>query len=131
MKKMGKVFTIIMLICVTIFTFVGCDNGSGSSSSSNVGSSITSNSKNPIVGSWKYEYIGYAFVYTFNGNGTGKYDAAGTEMQFTYTTDGNKISILYNGDSAPFETEYSIDGDTLNIIDSFGTDTLYQRLEWQ
>ncbi len=48
-------------------------------------------------------------------------------MEFTYKIDGDKISILYTGNTDPFETTYSIDGDTLNVRDSLGKDTLYKR----
>ena len=67
-------------------------------------------------------------MYTFNEDGTGKYDAAGVTMEFTYELkDGNKIAILYKGNTDPFETEYSIDGDKLNIKDSSNNDTIYNR----
>ncbi|MBR2785998.1 MAG: hypothetical protein IKD76_00590 [Clostridia bacterium] len=47
-------------------------------------------------------------------------------MEFTYKTEGNKISILHTGNTSHLETEDSIDGDTLNVIDSLGRDTLYK-----
>ena len=52
---------------------------------------------------------------------------ADTNFPSTYTADGNKLSILYTGNTAPFETEYSINGDTLNVKDSLGNDTLYTK----
>ena len=84
---------------------------------------------NDIVGSWKNNDYGSDFIYTFNADGTGKYDAAGTIMEFTYTTSGKKLSILYTGNTTPFETEYSVKGDTLNVIDSIGNDTLYKKVK--
>ena len=80
--------------------------------------------KDPIVGKWAY---GESFVYTFNEDKTCSYDALGTLMKCTYVTDGDKLSITYDGSTVPFETTYSIDGDTLNFKDSFGEDTLYKR----
>ena len=80
-----------------------------------------------ILGSWKYQ--GADFTYTFNEDGTGNYNAVGTDMKFKYTIEGNQISILYEGSTAPFETKYSIDGDTLNVIDSLGNDTLYKKVK--
>ena len=80
-----------------------------------------------IVGSWKYD--GADYTYIFNEDGTGSYEAFGNKMEFTYTTEGNKLSILYSGNTSPFETEYSIDGETLNVKDSFGSDTLYKRVK--
>ena len=44
-------------------------------------------------------------------------------MKFTYTDDGSNLSILYDGNTAPFESTYTIDGSKLNIKDSFGSDT--------
>lgn len=80
-----------------------------------------------LVGEWTTKLGTYSYTYTFKEDGTGTYDAAGTLMKFTYQTDGDKISILYDGNTVPFETTYKIDGDTLNVIDSFGNDTIYKR----
>lgn len=77
-----------------------------------------------IVGSWEYESGG--FVYTFNDNGTGTYDVAGNVMNFTYETDGTKLKITYEGSPA-MELEYELNGDTLNVKDSTGNDTIYKR----
>ena len=118
MKKFIKFMGLLMIACIAILALTGCAENTEKVVSSN-----------PLVGSWKNEYLGYDFIYTFNADGTGKYDAAGTNMPFTYTTEGNQISILYDGDSASFDTEYSIDGSTLNVIDSLGNDTLYQRVK--
>ena len=48
-------------------------------------------------------------------------------MEFTYTTEGDKISILYKGNTAPFETTFTIEGNKLNMKDSFGKDTIYKK----
>ena len=88
--------------------------------------------KNKLVGTWKNDttFKGYEFVYTFNSDGTGKYDAAGTVMNFTYKTDGNKISFKYtDNDMATWDTTYSVDGKTLNIKDSNNEDTLYKKVK--
>ena len=78
---------------------------------------------NSIVGTWA---LG-TFVYTFNEDKTCTYDAAGTKMECTYEVDGDKLSILYKGNTVPFETTYSIDGNKLNVKDSFGEDTIYTK----
>lgn len=83
--------------------------------------------KEGLVGSWQSEAYSGAYVYTFNADGTGIYNASGNKMEFTYTTDGEKISILYPGNTVPFESTYKIDGNSLNIVDSFGKDTIYKR----
>ena len=114
MKKIVSIVLIAALLSVAVFALTGCEK----------------KEKAPtLVGSWKNDEMGYDFIYTFNEDGTGKYDAAGTIMDFTYTTDGDNISILYDGDTVSFDTTYHLDGDTLNVVDSIGNDTLYQRVK--
>ena len=83
--------------------------------------------KKGLVGKWTNDYAGYTFTYTFNSDGTGTYDSAGTLMKFTYTTDGDKISILYEGNTVTWDTTYEIKGNELNVKDSNGKDTIYKR----
>ena len=84
----------------------------------------TSNKKDPLIGSW----ANGSYIYTFNEDGTCSYDYGSLGgMECTYKTDGDKISILYTGNTTPFETTYSINGNELNILDSFGNDTIYTR----
>ena len=78
-----------------------------------------------IVGTWEYEYG--SFIYTFKADGTGTYDIAGDTMNFTYETNDNVLSITFEGDTGSSELEYEIDGDKLNVKDSFGSDTIYYR----
>lgn len=96
----------------------------------NSSSSETRDENTPaIVGKWKYydkDFGSMDFIYTFNKDGTGNYSMAGTPMPFTYTIDGNNLTITY--DSGPFETEYEINGDILNVKDSGGNDTLYKKM---
>lgn len=117
MKRVIKSTLVAMLLVIALFALTGCgeNNNGGEKKSSN-----------PLVGSWKYDGS-LNYVYTFNEDGTGKYDAAGTIMEFTYKTEGNKISILYKGNTVSFDTEFSINGDTLNVKDSLGKDTLYKK----
>ena len=122
---------IIIIVAVVVLAVIGVvgvlvynktkDNSSSSSSSS------AEAKEDPIVGKWKNSSFGYDFVYTFNSNGTGNYNAAGTNMPFTYKIDGNKISILYDGNTESFDTEFEIKGDTLNVKDSRGEDTFYTK----
>lgn len=78
---------------------------------------------NTIVGSWDHS----GFVYTFNKDKTGSYDALGNKMSFTYEDDGKKVSILYTGNTAASSYEYKIEGKKLIIKDSFGQDVEYTR----
>lgn len=123
MRKIVESILLIVVLCATIFVLSGCEK------KSEEGAIESATEKTSIVGSWKNDDLGSDFIYTFNEDGTGKYDAAGTLMEFTYTTQDGRISILYTGDTIPFETDYSVDGDVLNIIDSIGNDTLYERVK--
>ena len=78
-----------------------------------------------LVGSWEYESGG--FTYTFNEDGSGVYDMAGTKMKFTYTAENSILSITYEGSTEPMQLEYILSGDTLNVKDSGGNDTIYHR----
>lgn len=115
MKRTMKVVAIAIMFVSVMFALTGC-NKKNESKDKKV---------DAIVGAW--EYTGGSYTYHFNEDGTGDYSYNSSKMEFTYKTDGNKLSITYKGSTAPMETEYSIDGDTLNVKDSFGKDTLYKR----
>ena len=114
MKKTIKLVAIIAVLVATMFALTGCKKDDNKSEKANT-----------IVGTWKYD--GGEYTYHFNEDGTGDYSYYSAKMEFTYKTEGNKLSITYKGSTVAFETEYSIDGDTLNVKDSFGKDTLYKR----
>lgn len=80
-----------------------------------------------IVGQWVSRDYDGMFIYTFNDDGTGNYDAAGTQMPFTFTMDEEKLSILYEGNSLPYNTVYKIDGNILTTKDSLDKDVIYDR----
>lgn len=83
---------------------------------------------NRLVGSWDYaEFSG--MVYTFNADGSGSYDMFGEVMHFTYEADGSTLKLTFTdeGVDVPTELAYTIDGDTLNVKDSLGNDTIYKR----
>ena len=86
---------------------------------------LTACGKKGLVGSWIYKTGSY--VYVFNDDGTGSYEYGSNVRNFTYTTDGNKITILYSGNTIPFETTYEIKDDELIIKDSYDNDTIYVR----
>lgn len=106
MKKSILKGLLIILICLTLF---GCGK---------------SKTKNPLVGKWAHEN----FVYTFNEDNTFTYNAAGTIMKGKYKIDNNnKLSILYEGDDISLDITFSIEKNKLNIKDSFGEDTTYEK----
>jgi hypothetical protein len=93
--------------------------------SSQAAPSTTATGKDALVGSWEYQGGGY--TYTFNADGTGTYDISGNVMKFTYEATDSKLSITYEGNTAPMTLDYSISGKVLNVKDSNGADTLYNR----
>lgn len=108
MKKTLTLILAAVILVAGLFILTGCNNNNSS--------------KNPIVGQWQYkDYSSY--VYTFNEDGTGEY--AG--KKFTYKTEGDKISITYDGSTAAFESTYEIKDNQLNIKDSLGNDTVYNK----
>lgn len=105
-----KKYLFSLLIVIFCLVLVGCGS-----------------SKKGIVGKWKHESTDY--TYNFKSDGTGTYSYGSFSMEFTYTTEGNELSITYAGNTAPFVTTYTIDGNTLNIKDSFKNDTIYKRVK--
>ena len=83
---------------------------------------------NGLVGSWDFAALS-GMVYTFNADGTGSYDMFGEVMHFTYEADGSTLKITFTDEDVdvPTELAYTIDGDTLNVKDSLGNDTIYKR----
>ena len=79
--------------------------------------------KDPIIGDWGHG----SYVYTFNEDKTCNYSAGGTDMKCTYTIEDDKLSILFDGNTAPFETTFKIENDTLIIKDSFDNDVEYTK----
>ena len=116
MKKVITGFCFVLIIIGGLCLFTGCEK-------KDIASKEDRKNVPLIVGKWVHDD---SYTYTFNEDGTGNYDV-GKVMKFTYKIDGNKITILYDGNNSAFETEFSIKDDVLNIKDSFGNDTLYKR----
>ena len=99
-----------LLLIALCFVLVGCTS-----------------EKNLIVGEWETKLGDNSYIYTFNEDKTCSYNASGTVLKCTYEINGDNISILYKGNTYPFETKYSIENNKLNIKDSFGNDTIYEK----
>lgn len=123
MKNILKVLAILCAVMMVI-SLAACGGSDKGADTDTAVTEDTANAGEAIVGSWAYSDT---YIYTFNSDGTGTYDVGGTIMNFTYEANDNELSILYDGNTAPMVLEYSIDGDTLNVKDSFGEDTLYTR----
>ncbi len=108
MKNYLKIFSIVLIACIAL---TGCGK---------------KEKKDPIVGKWVYETTD-SIYYIFKEDGTGSYTFAGASKKFTYTIDGDKLSILYDGDTNSFDTTFEIKDNKLNVKDSFGSDTIYKK----
>lgn len=75
-----------------------------------------------LIGSWAYEEDNN-FIYTFSANGTGTYNVYGEILNFTYTDNGTSVTIVF--DDAPGTFAYTVDDNTLVMIDSTGTEVRY------
>ena len=136
-KIMKKLFTRLLALAfaaLLIVSLAACNsNGNTPAANDSPAETAADSADTPaadasasgILGSWEYESGGY--TYTFNADGTGTYDVSGTIMNFTYEASDTTLSILYDGNTEPMELEYILDGDTLNVKDSFGSDTIYKR----
>lgn len=120
MKKI-ILLTAAILLCIALCGIVtGCGN-----QKANETAAATEAEKITLVGQWQYENGGY--VYTFNEDGTGNYNAFGTPLNFTYTDKGTSIELKYEDVDGPSTYEYTIEGNTLTIKDDFGQDVKYIR----
>ena len=82
--------------------------------------------KKGLVGTWEHE-TGSSYKYVFNEDKTCSYEYFGKKMECTYEDDGKSVKVLYTGNTVASTYEYTIDGDTLTIKDSFNKDVIYKR----
>lgn len=101
-KKVLSIIAIVAIIAVALIILTGCG------------------AKKTIVGDWEYKGGGY--TYHFNEDGTGTYMDT---MKLTYTEDNGKVTITFDGMDNSLEGTW--EGDVLNVKDSFGSDTIYNR----
>ena len=109
MKKLLRSMFLGLVLCVGVLALTACGGAKSDS----------------IVGSWKYD--GADYTYTFNEDGTGNYNSAGTDMPFKYEISGKNISFFYDGDDISFDTEFEINGNVLNVKDSNNEDVFYNK----
>lgn len=108
----------------TLLTACGGSNAGGSDSKAD---SSESRENNALVGEWASEDFDGLFIYRFEKDGSGNYDAAGVQMPFKYVTEGDKLTVTYDGDTVPFETTYKVEGNKLTIKDSLDEDVVYNK----
>ena len=127
----AKQFSAILLSVVLIMALSACGSSPTQQPTSDpVGSSVpegeaASDPAALIVGEWEHE--GGAYAYKFEADGSGTYNYGETVMKFSFEADGSSLSISYEGAETPTVLEYSLDGSVLNIKDSFGSDTIYNK----
>jgi len=97
----------LLILLVAVLLLVGC------------GKKEEEKPKDPIVGEWAY----FSYVYKFNEDKTCSYYG----RNCTYEINGDKLSILYEGDTAPFETTFKIEGNKLTIKDSLDKEVVYTK----
>ena len=79
-----------------------------------------------IYGRW--EAVGFScFAYNFLLDGMGYYSMAEAKKEFTYSIDGNRITIYYPGDIAANVFQFTLCDDILSIQDSFGNFVNYKK----
>ena len=108
---------LILVLVFGLFIFAGCEKKEKEPP------------KPAIIGSWATKYIGAEYVFTFNEDKTCSYLAGSTNMECTYefNEEEGKLSILYKGNTAPFETTYKIEDNKLTIKDSLDKDVVYEK----
>ena len=118
MKKQIFFRWLALALCVTmLIAFAGCHKDDDPSPS------------DPLTGQWQSERKPY-YVYTLNGDGTGKYKMAGTDYDIIYSAENGKITISIQAEGyTPLTFDYFLEGDRLNIRDSYGKDTFYVRVK--
>ena len=110
MKKTILLIGVIAVLAAALFVLTGCGE--------------KKEEANTIIGSWQHTS---GYTYTFNNDKTGSYSLSGTEMKFTYEDKGDKVSILYTGNTQASEYAYRIEGNKLIIKDSLGSDVEYTK----
>jgi len=77
-------------------------------------------SNGELIGIWVGETDTECY-YSFNSDSTGSY-TLGTDIKtFTYTDNGDTVTIVFDGNSKEHVYKYEIDGNSLLIEDDYGT----------
>lgn len=121
----------IAIAAASVFMFAACNKNDNDSEQSSQTSVVSEPSEpaDPLVGKWQAETLP-EYVYTFNADGSGQYDMAGTILEMNYSTENGKITMNYTTEGYSSVTlDYILEEDRLNIRDSFGKDVFYLRVK--
>ena len=102
-----KRFCLVVLLLVVTLTLSACNN--------------EKDEKVSVVGKWTYEQGTYSYI--FNEDGSCEYN----DMVCSYTTEGEKLKVLFTEDGSKFETVYKVEDNKLILKDSLGKDTVYLK----
>lgn len=118
----------VVLVLASLCAFTACNNNGGSAGESGSEESVLK-TDDRLYGKWQSEKKSN-YVYTFNADGTGQYDMGGNVLELTYTNEDGKITLSFIQEGyTPVTLSYELDGDRLNIKDSYGKDTFYIRVK--
>lgn len=104
MKRTKRVVALVLAVMLT-FAIVGCG-------------------KSSLIGTWEFTQDGMTASYTFEEDGTGKMSALGFDVDMTYTTSGDKLTLKVSilGEETEESYTYKVNGKTLTLTD--GNETL-------
>ena len=138
---MNKPFSKAVILLLSVFAVTltaGCadhkapDASFDVQESSTVSEALKSGDDPLILGQWSSQTLADA-IYTFKDDGTGTYLINGETMPLTFSTEKGKITVRFLSegfaDANPMVLNYTIENNVLNIIDSHGTDTLYDKVD--
>ena len=129
MKKVIIILSIAAALTM-VCTLAACNKNDSDNEGSSAASVVSEQPADPLAGKWQSKDLP-DYIYTFNADGTGQYDMAGKVLELGYeTTEEGTITISFHEEGyTPVTLRYELDGDTLNIKDSFGSDTIYLRVK--
>lgn len=85
---------------------------------------LISNRSDKLKGLWKLDVI---TSYEFDGKGEGRLIVSG-DFVFTYTIDGDKVSIDFKNSAARDITyTFKVEGDTLTLTEEYGKEFVLTR----
>ena len=126
---MKKIICASAIICAAIMASLSFSACGGSSASGNETTSAVSDTNNSqsIVGSWATELYGDEYVYTFNTDGTGVYNAAGKIMNLTYKTEDGIYYETFEGSTSAVKRPYRVENNQFIVEDTYGEEIVYNK----
>ena len=128
MKQAAFALIVTAAFIASVFSFGGCSSQQDTPDTSDAVSDSSVTPAETLVGQWKCESL-TDHIYTFNADGTGQYDMAGNVLKLSYTVEKDDLTITFLAEGyVPVTLKYELKDGKLNIKDSFGNDTFYERI---